>query len=1598
MTSLSIAEIISATYVFLMLITLLTGKNRSVCMKRSIILSAITIIWLITDGLSYVLNRPFVPYAFQFILNLFVYTLSSVALIAFLSYCDAYINEKVRLNPWIFRIPKLLGLFNIISVIIYFLCGKIGEFQNNCFVPAKSLPLSVTVCYIILILYAPVVAFLNRRSIGRIPLLLFSFCTLPIIITFLGMRFTPYDFTVIASAVPVFFITCLLQKGMNEKMLEENAVIRAMAENASKSRYDMLNHMLNADGLYLINYTNDTRKRIHDHSLLAKEYNDNGSYSLTIDRYIENFVAPGDRELMHRVTSPNYIREKLKTETEFSAEFQDTSTGVERFYEMRIVKYSESEALQSFVLKDRDVVNRMVFDKLINDYFALFCVYPDSGNVQIIKDAYHFLGNDENESLPYESMMLRLASTFTGADRTYFEKLSSTDYIKKLFQNEDKCTHSYHSHLGGGSNLGSLIGLVLSRYNDGSPAILIFGFSLLDPIAAQKEMLQRHIVEDMHLIRGLAREYAALFYVNMDEGTIKTYSFDSELLSTSDLLAGSTLNNFSFLVRYGQSESIHPKDRSLFTELTNETVRKRLEHVQKFTTKFRRKVGNSYLWFEMDIVKYGDINERANEIAIGFANRDSEIRSKQAISSCYEVLSNELSPAEAIDRLLSNIGEFYNAQHCYVFEFCEDRQFLQNTYEWCAEGISPVHSFLQNVPLSDVSGLLAELQAHGAFCLDFSSPESSNDSPLSFLSKFHLTGLLAAPILSGNEVIGFITVDNPSLETSNVTVIKNCSIVVYSEIVMKKHAEAILHKSVQTFSDVFLNSYISAYYVNLRDCSHIVFNRSDFLENEYGSFDNYLTSVTKYIHEYVHPDDRAIMLEAVTPEYIRDQLTCKYGYSVNMRDISQNEIRWFRFDVTRGSDKDHAGLAFTDITDQVEKQERLKIAELGSIQQRRMEKFSNMISTALWSVNLNSSDEIISIEWSQQFRAMLEYTDTTDFPNELSSWSSIVHPEERESVINQLMSCIKCHSEDLKYDTEYRLKPKHSDYRWYHAIGRMEFNQDGTRTFFGVLIEITADKKLDEQLVISDGLAREYHTVLLVDGYGEHRMHLFRSASESRLLSEFDATSYDSSIRQYVADCVHKDDRDRVLEASSFERIAAETPDVGTYVISYKYCGGSPSSVAYHQMCFAKAVSGNGTVNYILAFRDADRMLREQIAQQKRLEEALNMAESANRAKTTFLNSISHDIRTPMNAVIGFTELAERHINDKERVNDYLHKIGQSSDHLLSLINDVLDMSRIESGKMTLSEQPENLTDIVSALGNIIQADLDAKKHSFTLNADGIVNDRIICDKVRLNQVLLNILSNSIKYTDQNGHISMTVSECPCETPGSSTYEFCIEDNGMGMDEDFLKVIFDPFSRVKSSTVSGIQGTGLGMAITRNIIDMMNGNISIKSKPGEGTKTILRLTFRLSAATDVATKSPSAFAPYMVLTEPSVSEKLSGRKILLVEDNEINREIATQILSEDGFSVSCAEDGNIAVNMVQNASDGDYDLILMDIQMPTMNGYEATRRIRSMDSPLSKIPIIAMTANAFGDDRKEAESAGMNAYITKPIRIVFLREVLAKFL
>ena len=595
----------------------------------------------------------------------------------------------------------------------------------------------------------------------------------------------------------------------------------------------------------------------------------------------------------------------------------------------------------------------------------------------------------------------------------------------------------------------------------------------------------------------------------------------------------------------------------------------------------------------------------------------------------------------------------------------------------------------------------------------------------------------------------------------------------------------------------------------------------------------------------------------------------------------------------------------------------------------------------------------------------------------------------------ELVKCIeKLKKEGDSISVEYRVQ--HADGEILHVMGNIKLIKEHGELYYQRFLLDCTIKKLQEkkeQMKLIQALSIDYNLVCFFDldtGMGntlritECENYVLESIFMGKL-------SLKESMEHYIERCVLDDDRELLRQACSTDNLKKELAQKNIYHINYRtLCNGK---IRYFQMKAVRAGEWEDSHGVVLGFHSVDEEIRNEMEKKRLLEEALLQANKANKAKSVFLSNMSHDIRTPMNAIVGFTNLAINHIDCKKEVEEYLVKIQTSGKHLLNLINDVLDMSRIESGKIHLEENPCSLSEILQGLHNILQADIREKQLELNIDTVHIQNEEIWCDKLRLNQVLLNLLSNAVKYTDMGGIISLRVTEKSEAPAGCASYEFYIKDTGIGMSKEFVSHIFEPFERERNSTISRIQGTGLGMAITKNIIDMMHGTIEVKSEQGVGTEVTVSFTFRLNTE-----KKPDASE--IKEKKFSIDKKnISTGHILLVEDIEMNQEIAVAILSEAGYCVEIAGNGQIAIDMLKNSEPGYYQLVLMDIQMPVMNGYEATKEIRKLENKeLASIPILAMSANAFEEDKQEALKCGMNGHIAKPIDVKILFNTLSEIL
>lgn len=803
------------------------------------------------------------------------------------------------------------------------------------------------------------------------------------------------------------------------------------------------------------------------------------------------------------------------------------------------------------------------------------------------------------------------------------------------------------------------------------------------------------------------------------------------------------------------------------------------------------------------------------------------------------------------------------------------------------------------------------------------------------------------------------------------------------------------------------------------------------------------------------------------------------------------------------------------------------------------------IGSARWTAYTNERGEVERIIWSDELRRLLGYTDELQIPNTMQVARELIHPEDLERAVQRFNAACRDLSGRHKYDVEYRIRSKDGVYHWFRSAGKYATHQSGTtNVFYGIVMLIDGLKaneakmqaqtdslmemnaSYEEQMKVIGGLGHEYATLWFVK-VPEMTVKLYQNVGKNAILKSIVETqkinNFEKALVSYANNYVLGEDRQAFIAKVAYEVVREEIKEKAIYKVTYRrhYNG----KTEYYQVCFLKTGADDGSKDFVFGFKDADEEVQKEIQKREAMEVALASAEQANQSKTVFLNNISHDIRTPMNGIIGMTAIAAAHLDDKERVKECLSKITAASSHLLALINDMLDVSRIESGKVSLSEEEFSLSEQFESLISMISPQVKAKNHELSVEIAHVRHELVIGDSMRLQQVFMNIIGNAIKYTPDGGNISVKLKEEPDYSDIFARYVFECEDNGYGMTPEFMSKLFTPFERAEDERIRGIQGTGLGMVIARNVVRMMDGDIVVESEYGKGSR--FKVNFRLKkqevsfeksevlkdlpvlvvddelstcestciVLDELGMKGEYALSgmeavekvkyahknaedyhvclidwkmpemdgiettrqirkivggevPIVIIsaydwTEVEIEARAAGadafiskplfrsrldvalrnvisgekpkdkdnilneyeaknfsdKRVLLVEDNELNREIAVEILGMTGVHIDTAEDGRQALQMFEKSPDDYYDMIFMDIQMPVMDGLQATRAIRELyRKDAVRVPIVAMSANAFVEDMKRSRRAGMNEHIAKPLNLEKLLGVMEHYL
>lgn len=721
--------------------------------------------------------------------------------------------------------------------------------------------------------------------------------------------------------------------------------------------------------------------------------------------------------------------------------------------------------------------------------------------------------------------------------------------------------------------------------------------------------------------------------------------------------------------------------------------------------------------------------------------------------------------------------------------------------------------------------------------------------------------------------------------------------------------------------------------------------------------------------EHIHPDDVGIMMSGA----IDAATGLTDGYDVQYR-IRKKSGEYILVNATGKFIKTPEGRpnvmhgSMIDIS---------RIYESGDINQVESST-SEMIDTvfqimgaARWQAVYDEKGEARSIYFSDEFRRMLGYKSEAEFPNTSKALLDAVYQDDVVKLQKFIYKVESTNEIDKIFEIEYRVHRKDGTVIWLRVLCKKLFNKDGSpNEAIGVAIDVTNDKLAERQRHLVDILSREFTSVWYISARS-HKMTLVRQNDEGKTTSSainegLQYNSYEKMFSDYIDKYVDEVDKERLRKEVAFGNLLTRVKEGELYPINYLR-DNLDGSKSYFQICFARVVHNTGKLYFACGFRDIDNMIRSEMEQ----------AEEANKAKSNFLFNMSHDIRTPMNAIIGFTELAMKKRDDKELLDTYLSNIHESSKSLLNILNSVLEMAKIESNQIEISWKATDVSFFFENIITMFKDSIEKNKLDFKYISE-IKHNRVYMDRTHAEEIGMNLLSNAIKYTPEGGRIRVHVTEEPGPSPNECYLNTFIEDTGIGMSEEFLEHVFDVFSRERTADTVNVSGTGLGLAISKRLINLMGGTIHIDSKQGKGTKISITVLHRIvNEDEEIAEKE-----------DDIDMSKLRGKRILLAEDNDLNAEIAIELLHDEGFEVERACDGTECISMLKEKISNYYDVVFMDIQMPKLGGYESSKIIREFeDTKKANIPIIAITANAFDEDRHRAMVSGMNAHIAKPFEI-----------
>ena len=1170
-----------------------------------------------------------------------------------------------------------------------------------------------------------------------------------------------------------------------------------------------------------------------------------------------------------------------------------------------------------------------------------------------------------NSGITYsEAFKLYVDRLILDDDKNEMLREGSIPNIKKQLEKQKTYITQYRSADGRYSEMRFV------KVNDENekPTAVALGFADRDEEVRSRMRAEEESRRNTNIIEILASEYSSVYYINLETDELNPYTMNAETESEFGQIFNSGITYSQAFKLYVDRLILDDDKKVMLKEGSIESIKKRLENQKTYITQYRSANGR---YSEMKFVKVDDEFEKPTAVALGFADRDEEVRARMHAeeesrrnTEIIEILASEYTSVYYIDletdelntytmneEIESEFGQIFrsgikysDAYNMYVdtVVLSDDKNAMLN-----AGSIANIANELKNKK----TFITQYRSADGRYCeMKFVKVGDAYDEP--------------------HEVaLGFADKDD--------------------EIRREIERQAEIDRNNEII-EILASEYTSVYYIDLTTDELTPYSMNEETENQFGVlFKNmtYSDAFRTYVDTIVLSEDKKLMLTAGSIGNIMKELRSKKTFlttyrSENDGDPHYCEMKFVKVGNDEGAPKAVA-LGFADKDEEL----RNRI-ETETVRKRNTDIIEILASeyTSVYYIDLTTDEldpytmnEETETEFGTVFRSGIKYSDAFKMYVD-----TLVYDEDKAMMLKagSIYNILDELHDKKTFVTTYRSDnegdPRYCEMKFV-KVGEDD-NPQAVALGFSVIDDVyrkdLADKQREEFI---NGLADDYEAVFHVD-FELNTIETVRMSDAylKRNPSLEQKMSYPAYVDAVSANIV-TEDKASFIEALSHENVNREFKKEDAFFHNYRI--ERDGNITYYQLKIIHTGKWETDKNFLIGVHNMDELTRAQVEQEEILEEAREEAESANRAKSTFLFNMSHDIRTPMNAIIGFNNMAIKNIDNREKLLDCLGKVDLSSQHLLSIINDVLDMARIESGKVTIEEERVIITEAATGLSAIVNQSVKDKNITFNVDFSKVQHNCVFADKLRVNRVLMNVANNAVKYTDDGGTITYKIIETESHKPGYASYEFIVEDTGIGMSEEFLEHIYEAFTRESTSTISGIQGTGLGMAITKELVELMKGKIKIDSKLGEGTKVSIHFDFRIADESFVESKSIE-----------DLSSLLTDKYVLLVEDNELNREIAKDILEDMKMVVDTAEDGIFAVekivDLTKDESKRRYDFVLMDIQMPKMDGYKATTEIRNIDNKYAKsVPIIAMTANAFAEDKQKAIESGMNDHLAKPINI-----------